>query len=126
MVYPNYGDLHNAWAQGNDFHANHFIELEFPQDVYATNINIYETYHAGAIVNIKLKNKLANSWVSVWQSAVGAINIESSRIFSPDLQKTRFKTNQVRLELDCTAASSYCEIDAVGKIHSETYLFLSI
>jgi hypothetical protein len=106
--------LHNAWAQANDFHANHFIELEFPTEVYVTQINIYETYHAGSIVRILLRNKELNAWKMVWESAVGALNIESSRIFSPELQKTLFKTNQVRLELDCTAANSYCEIDAVG------------
>ena len=66
---------------------------------------------------IKLKDKNANRWVTVWQSAVGAINIESSRIFSPELMNTKFKTNQVRLEVDCSVAVSYCEIDAVGKKH---------
>jgi len=54
---------------------------------------------------------------------VGAINIESSRIFSPELINTKFKTNQVRLELDCSVAASYCEIDAVGK--SMLYIIFS-
>jgi hypothetical protein len=79
-----------------------------------TQINIYETYHAGAILRILLRNKELGAWKLVWESAFGALNIESSRIFSPELQKSLFKTNQVRLELDCTAANSYCEIDAVG------------
>ncbi len=65
-VYPNYGDLQNAWAQASDFHSNHFIELEFPEEVYVTKLNIYETYHAGGVVRIKLKNLLKNSWKLVW------------------------------------------------------------
>jgi hypothetical protein len=50
------------------------------------------------------------------ESSVGPISIESSRIFSPELKKTLFKTNQVRLEVDCTASNSFCEIDAVEMI----------
>ena len=46
---------------------------------------------------------------------MGPLNIESSRIFSPELEKSIFKTNIVRLDVDCTAANSFCEIDAVGK-----------
>jgi hypothetical protein len=114
-VYPNYGDLNFTWAQANDFTSPHFIELEFPIEIFVKKINIYETYHAGGVVAIKLKEKYANRWITVWQSTVGAINIESSRIFSPELIVTKFKTNQVRLELDCSVAASYCEIDAVGK-----------
>jgi speckle-type POZ protein len=116
LVYPNYGDLQNSWAQTADFHANHFIELEFPEEVYVTKINIYETYHAGGVVRIKLKDPLTDNWKIVWDSAVGPISIESSRIFSPDLKKTLFKTKYVRLDVDCTAANSFCEIDAVELI----------
>lgn len=79
-------------------------------------VNIYETYHAGGVTAIKLRNKVDNDWVTVWDAgAAGAINIESSRIFSPDLQRTNFKTNEIRIEIDCSIANSYCEIDAVGK-----------
>lgn len=80
-----------------------------------TNIDIYETFHAGGVVRIKLKNKQLNTWKTVWETAVGPLNIETSRIFSPQLLPSHFKTNQVRLEVDCTASNSYCEIDAVGK-----------
>lgn len=114
-VYPNYGDLQGAWAQASDFHDKHFIEIEFPKEIYVEKLNIYETYHGGAITKIKLKNKKSNNWKTVWESSVGALNIEESRIFSPELEKTPFKTNQVRLELNCSIANSFCEIDAVGR-----------
>lgn len=57
-----------------------------------------------------------SSWKTVWESGAGALNIEQSRIFSPEIEKVLFKTNQIRLELDCTAANTYCEIDAVGRL----------
>lgn len=115
--YPNYGDLQNTWAQANDNLGRNFIELGFPQEVYVTRINVYETYHAGGIVAIKLRNKqLGGTWVSVWEAPNGqARNIEMSRIFSPELERSSFRTDEIRLELDCSVSNSYCEIDAVGK-----------
>jgi hypothetical protein len=124
LVFPNYGDLQNAWAQASDFHANHFIELEFPEEVYVTKLNIYETYHAGSVVRIKIKNPLNDDWKLVWESAVGPMNIETSRIFSPDLKKTLFKTKCVRLDIDCTAANSFCEIDAVELVGKKFQVFI--
>lgn len=115
-VYPNYGDLTGTWAQGT-CSSNEWIELEYPQELFVTRLNIYETYHGGAIKRIKLKNK--GEWVTVWQ-VERAQNIAVSRIFTPELQKAKFKTNKVRLELDCTVAGTWCEIDAVemeGKLH---------
>jgi hypothetical protein len=111
MAYPGYGDLQNTWAQGSHT-ANEYIELEFPTELIVSKLNIYETYHAGAIVRIKLKNK--DNWEVVY-GPVQARDISQSRIFTPDLKKTSFKTKQVRLELDCTRSNTWCEIDAVGK-----------
>ena len=117
QVYPNYGDLSNTWAQAaGDFHSAHFIELEFPLEIYVSQVNIYETYHCGAVVGVQLKDAATNKWQVVWQSETGrALNIEHSRIFSPPFEPTLFKTKHVRLDLDCTACNSYAEIDAVGK-----------
>ena len=86
-----------------------------------TKINIFETYHAGAITSIKLRNKKTDTWHTAWESGVGAQNIEASRIFSPDLPRATFKTDEIRLELDCSVASSYCEIDAVGGLLFELF-----
>ena len=110
-VYPNYGDQHNAWAQ-QTHSSNEFIELEYPEELIVTKLNIYETYHAGAVVGIKLKNK--DIWEMVWETQ-DPQDIPQSRVFTPSLRRVRFKTKCVRLELDCTVANSWCEIDAVGK-----------
>ena len=113
--YPNYGDLHNTWAQSTDNLGANFIELAFPQPVYVTRVNIYETFHAGGVISIKLRNTQLNTWVTVWTAPNNeASNIESSRIFSPELERTTFKTNEIRLDIDCSVSNSYCEIDAVG------------
>ena len=113
MVYPKYGDLKNTWAQGDDYNANHFIEVEYAEDVYVTQINIYETFNAGGVVRVGALNPNTNTWSIIWESLEGPIYIESSRIFSPKLNITSFKTKNIRLDVDTTAAESYCEIDAI-------------
>ena len=67
------------------------------------------------MVRVSIKDKEKDIWKTVWESSIGSLNIESSRIFSPELEKSIFKTNIVRLDVDCTSANSFCEIDAVGK-----------
>ncbi len=115
-VYPKYGDLEYTWAQDQgNLDSLQFIEVEFQTEVFASQINIYETCHAGAVIRIKLLNKESNQWTTAWQSQNGPQNIESSRVFSPPLTMSTFKTNSVRLELDCSTCQSYCEIDAIGK-----------
>lgn len=102
--------MHHTWAQSSHS-ANEYIELKFPQELIVTGLHIYETFHAGAIVCIKLWNK--DKWELVY-GPTQAQDINQSRIFSPDLRKTNFKTNLVRLELDCTVSGTWCEIDCVG------------
>ena len=63
MVYPRYGDIQNTWAQSTHS-ANEFIELEFPKELIVSKLFIYETFHAGSITRIKLKNK--DNWELVY------------------------------------------------------------
>ena len=113
-VYPNYGDIQGTWAQST-FTPNEFIEIKFPEQVYVTGINIYETLHSGACVRIRLRDIMHNEWVTVWESNQGPNDVGISRIFSPPLEPSFFKTNHVRLELDCSLSNSYCELDAIGE-----------
>ena len=63
---------------------------------------------------MKLRDLIHGDWVTVWQAPNGAaVDISSCRIFSPELERTLFRTNHVRLELDCSVSNSYCELDAV-------------
>ena len=126
LVYPNYGNFQNTWSQALIGSFRNFIELEFPQEVYVTKINIFETYHAGAITRIQLRNKKLGAWITAWENS-HPLNIDSSRMFSPSLEQTYFKTNQVRLEINNSAANTFfCQIDAVGKPNQIILLLLSL
>jgi len=67
-------------------------------------------------VKIKIKNR-ENEWTTVWESTSGPEVIRTSRIFSPNISHLMFKSREVRLELDCTLAGTWCEIDSVGKFN---------
>ena len=82
-------------------------------------IEIYETYNAGAVTGIYLQTP-----AHVWQCVYNAepVVIQHSRLFRPALMTTDFPTNRVRLELNCTAANDWCEIDAVKLLPASTQL----
>ena len=114
-VYPYYGyDKAGVWAINNEFSSREYIVLKYNQAVYVAQINIYETVKAGSIIKIEVKNIQNNQWLLVWESSSPQL-IESSRIFSPTLTATSFKTQEVRLTLNCSLGG-YCDIDAVGKL----------
>lgn len=46
-----------------------------PDEVYIKEINIYETYHAGAVIRISLKDKLKDIWHVVWENPAGINHI---------------------------------------------------
>ncbi|XP_060068603.1 speckle-type POZ protein-like [Ylistrum balloti] len=108
-VYPRYGDIHGAWAQGV-CDSQQFLEVGFAEKLYLDEVHIYETYHAGSVHCIKAKNP-DNTWVVIWTGQTQ--NIRKSRIFKPDIVKKPFLTDELRIETDCSTSSSWAEIDAV-------------
>ena len=62
-------------------HFSFKVECDIPVNV--RSISIYETYNAGAIVKVSLRDPAGN-WIPVWKG--GAQNIKASRIFQPPLQ----------------------------------------
>lgn len=115
-TYPKYGDNSTAWAP-KSVGQQEYLELEFPDEVYPTGIEIYETYWCGSVVAIKLFNPGMGSWTTVWQGPpqVGTLP-EKARIFSPPLAQIGLKARRIRIEMDGRGAAGYCEIDAVRLI----------
>ncbi|XP_062587704.1 uncharacterized protein LOC134249362 [Saccostrea cucullata] len=111
-VYPRYGDIPGTWTQARgQQNAHQFIQVKFVEKVWITEVNIYETYHAGAVTRILAKNKV-NQWVVIFKVSHAHL-IRKSRIFSPKLQKVNFPVNELRIEVDCSVSRSWVEIDAV-------------
>ncbi|CAF3427916.1 unnamed protein product [Rotaria sp. Silwood1] len=124
-VYPRHGDITGSWAQGSRGN-DEFIIVEFERAVYPEQIDIYETFHPGAVVKVLARNGKDNSeWETVWETAVPHSEGQS-RIFSiPCRNISRKEINQIRLNVNCSAASTWCEIDCIKLIGhlSNTDLF---
>lgn len=109
-VYPKYGDIAGAWAQKH-IDANQYLEVEFEEKIFIEKVDIYETYHAGSVKRIKAKRP-NGGWFVVWETPKVCV-IKSSRIFSPPFERLHFQCNLLRIDVDCTAANSWTEIDAI-------------
>ncbi|XP_052719477.1 F-box/LRR-repeat protein 4-like isoform X2 [Crassostrea angulata] len=84
-VYPRYGDIGGTWTQAaSERDRVHFIEVKFPKKIFITKVNIYETFHAGAVVKISAKDG-QNQWVDIF-NATHAQVIRESRKFSPQIK----------------------------------------
>lgn len=110
-VYPRYGDYHGSWAQQHTT-GREWIEVEFAESLMITGIDIYETYHAGAVVKIAAKKLPLEEWRTIWQTNHAQV-LDLSRIFSPPLNPPPFPTKFIRVEVDCSASQSWCELDAI-------------
>eukprot|EP00105_Crassostrea_gigas_P023095 XP_011442822.1 PREDICTED: uncharacterized protein LOC105339108 isoform X2 [Crassostrea gigas] len=111
-VYPKYGDSVNTWTQSSSqLDRVHFIEVKFPRKIFLTKVNIYETYHAGAVVKISAKDE-DNQWVVIY-NVTHAHVIRKARKFSPPIKRIMFPVDELRIEVDCLASKGYVEIDAI-------------
>ncbi|KAH3795476.1 uncharacterized protein LOC127838584 [Dreissena polymorpha] len=111
-VYPTYGDLNGAWAS-HDIDANQYLEFQFVTPVLVTKVDVYETYNAGGVKAIKCLD-VSGTWITLWSTPQVSV-IHSVRIFSPSFMSTiPCFSNQIRLDIDCSVANSWVEIDAVG------------
>ena len=66
------------------------LQVEFEEEVYIDRVDIYETYHAGAVTRVAAKDD-GGSWVTLWSGEAKVI--KSSRIFSPTIQVSIIKIN---------------------------------
>ncbi|XP_048247981.1 speckle-type POZ protein-like [Haliotis rufescens] len=109
-VYPRYGDIEGAWAQRTRDNKQ-FIELGYDTAVHVSGINIYETLHSGGVKRVSVRSP-GGTWETLWET--GKVKVfQESRIFSPDIKTPNFRTKEVRLDVDCSVAQSWVEIDAV-------------
>lgn len=88
-----------------------FVELEFERAVFISGITIFETFHAGAIRTISVRNP-QGEWQAIYE-AMNIEDIERSRKFMPTIAKPQFKVNEIRIDTDGSASQNWVEIDAV-------------
>ncbi|ELU07099.1 hypothetical protein CAPTEDRAFT_188992 [Capitella teleta] len=109
-VYPRYGDIHGAWAQSS-CDADQYIQVNFEEALYVEKVELYETLNAGAVIRISALDD-RGVWHTLWETD-SPTHITSSRIFSPPFERTYFKSDTLKIDLNCTSCNSWCELDAI-------------
>jgi len=115
LVYPRYGDITGTWAPARSSGTKEFLELRYLNKWYVTSIDVFETYNPGHIVRISAGIDTMNGivWYPIWQGEAEKTRFGKSRIFSPPVIPFPYKTDSIRLDMDCTQAKSWVEIDSI-------------
>jgi len=115
LVYPRYGDITGAWAPARSSGTKEFLELRYLHKWYVTSIDVFETYNPGHIVRISAGIETTYNgiiWYPIWQGEIDR-KFPKSRIFSPPITPFPYKTDCIRIDIDCSQAKSWVEIDSV-------------
>jgi hypothetical protein len=123
-TWPMAGDIPTAWASLTRDSAAEWLLLEYPEPVAAKAVVVYETYNPGALARVTVF-RLDGEEVEVWKGK-DPTPPGSGKGISEVHFRIGFKTNRVKLYLDCRPVPGWNEIDAVGlrdsadKIHWAT------
>ncbi|XP_067658118.1 uncharacterized protein [Haliotis asinina] len=109
-VYPNYGDIEGTWC-ANFIDDKQWIEVGISEPMFVDQVYIYETFHAGGLRNMSVRDT-SNNWHLVWTTPQ-ITDITQSRIFSPEFQSPSFKVTGFRLHVDMTVAGGWVQLDAM-------------
>lgn len=112
-VYPEYGDIVDAWAASTANQQREFLELSFKDKQRVDKIEIYETYNPGAVDTLYLRNATTQQWQRVWTGSAVTDLPDESRIFSVTISRTNFDADAIRIAINSPAVTGYNEIDAV-------------
>lgn len=109
-----FSHLGTSWAPLNSNGRVEFLEFSYPQKLHVCGLDVFETFHPGYVSKFDGYDDELKQWREIWsRSITGPSGLATSQIFSPKFSVTPFKTNRIRMELDCRLAPSWVEIDAV-------------
>jgi hypothetical protein len=107
---PGAGDHKTAWASREADGSEEWLTLTFDIAVVPTHIRVHETFNAGAIVKVEVK-EASGSWRTVWEGEAKAC--EAPHWFEAPVPPGAGATREIRLTLDSAAVRGWNEIDAV-------------
>lgn len=116
--YPSYGDTGLGWGPSFEF-ENDWLVLELNVPMYIREIQVYEVYNPGTIVEISVANAYdrenpdATTWEVVWSASEPKFPPPVSRAWSPPLCPKAIRAQFVRLYTD-SSSGIYSNLDAVS------------
>jgi hypothetical protein len=113
-VYPNHGDIQQAWASRTADEQDEWIELGFDVPRSVSAVEIYETYNPGAIGTVELittsgqRIQLRGPTLERAVTPVNKLVLQTPCTTEP--------IAAVRINVESTATQGWNEIDAVGLV----------
>ena len=111
-VYPNYGDLENAWSP-SEHDEQEFLELGFSHPIPINFIDIYETFGPDFVDSVFVKNPNTGLYETVY-TASPQYNGDSAQILHITFPMTLFPVSEVMISMDMSAVAGWNEVDAVS------------
>ena len=112
-VYPSCGDYSNAWASASTDGQREYIVLGYSTPQQVTNVVVYQTFNAGAVDTVYLRDAGTGNWNTVY-TATAAPASTCPLMINIEMPVTSYNVDAVRLALNSPAVTGYNEIDAVG------------
>ncbi len=113
-VYPNYGDIANAWASKTADGNREFLVLGLDTPQSVKTIEIYETFNPGAIDTLYVRLVDTGEWKKVYSKPFEEDLPKQSRIFTIFMLETSYLIDAIRIAINSPAVPGWNEIDAVA------------
>jgi hypothetical protein len=111
-VYPQHGDIVNAWAPRSADDAEEWIEVGYAQPMRASAVEIYETFNPGAVTAIELVTE-SGQRVSAYQAAPAAGGERANKL-RVEIGCTDERVVAVHVRLASPQVTGWNELDAIG------------
>jgi len=111
-VFPQHGDLVNAWASRGADDADEWIEVGFARPTRASAIELYETYNPGAVTAIVVIPESGSPYTAY--QATPAANGQRANKLRVELGCTGEPVVAIRVLLGSRQVTGWNELDAIG------------
>ena len=110
-----HGDYSTAWASQSPDGGKEWLQTKYARPVEISEINIHETYHAGAISKVSALMPDGKERV-IWEGTMAAEEgvVERAVKVPPGV-----RSDQIRIELDTSRVPGWNEIDAVELVGTD-------
>ncbi|OFY83120.1 MAG: hypothetical protein A3F72_11705 [Bacteroidetes bacterium RIFCSPLOWO2_12_FULL_35_15] len=115
-VYPNCGDITNAWTFSNTLGSREWIQVGYSTQMYVDTIRIYETNHSGTIDTVYLRDVQTGLWNTIYSTTVNVVS--GCNVLDIVIPTTTYKVDAVRLAIGDYTGFYWPEYDAVALIGS--------
>jgi len=123
-VIPGFGNSACAWMPKYPTQKIEWIRLAFPERIYLKQIAINENLYSGAISKVIVYDSLGNG-INVYANNE-ILKKESKDILRIFPENLKFRTNELRIEINTASFIDYYQIDAVAISNSSNPISIQI